>query len=333
MSENALAIWQEPANTNVGNLCDEAVYKEYIQLRAKISEIGQLENLSKSEVARRADVAVGTFSQWFGGTYAGRYDKINERIRNWVNAFEDASEISRGLPKGPDFVPTRTSKELMETLAYAQMLPEMAIITLDAGMGKTRTAREYCASRPHAHLVTMSPATKTVYGMMSEIAYCLDVLPASSRNVHRVVGQRLGRAPNSLLIIDEAQNLIDSAVDQARSLLDLYKCGLVLMGNSEIYDRFDRKANGPSYAQIKRRIGRRMQRKSPYADDIKMFIDAWGVEDTGARNLLTGIGKKPGALGEIDKTMRLATILARGGDEEVAEKHVRAAWENRGMEY
>lgn len=338
MKESAIAIWQEPINPEVLQSCQGEVYNVYHKLRTKIAEIAQRENFSKSEVARRADVAVGTLSSWFSGTYNGRYDKINERLQNWLHAFEEAADVSKGLPAGPEFIQTRTSRELIETFSYAQMLPEMAVVTLAAGMGKTRTAREFCASRPHAHLVTMSPVTKTVFGMMAEIADSLGVLtstgmPATAIHVHRVVAHRLGRTPNTLLIIDEAQNLIDEAVDQARSLLDQYKCGLVLMGNEEIYTRFDRKSNGPSYAQIKRRIGKKMHRRTPYAEDIQSFIDAWGVEDAGARKLLTGIGKKPGALGQIDKTMRLASIIARGDGDEIAEKHVRAAWENRGMEF
>ena len=48
--------------------------------------------------------------------------------------------------------------------------------------------------------------------------------------------------------------------------------------------------------------------------------------------MLTGIGNKPGALGQIDKTLKLAGLLAAGDGGAITEKHIRAAWTNRAVE-
>lgn len=59
------------------------------------------------------------------------------------------------------------------------------------------------------------------------------------------------------------------------------------------------------------------------------------MEEEAARKFLTGIGHKPGALGQIDKTMKLAGMLAAGdanGGSAIAERHIRKAWTNRGVE-
>jgi DNA transposition AAA+ family ATPase len=307
--------------------------KDWQELTAKVAEIAIQNGWSKAEVSRRSGVPDGTFNQWFSGKYAGRLDETNNRVRQWLDAVQEMSALGAGIPQSPPFIMTRTAKEIVETLTYAQMMPEMAIVCLGAGVGKTIACRAYCATRPHAYHVTMSPNTKTVHGMLTEIATTFGISQHNPARLHRSIGERLQRnGRKTLLIVDEAQNLVDSAVDQLRNLLDVNECGIVLSGNQEIYGRFSARSDGPSYAQIKRRIGKRLKRLTPYPEDITAFIDAWGIADPSARKLLVGIGNKPGALGQIDKTLKLAGLLAAGEGTAIGEKHIRAAWSNRSVE-
>jgi len=307
--------------------------KDWQELTVKVAEIAVHNNWSKAEVSRRSSVPDGTLNQWFSGKYAGRLDETNNRIRQWLDAIEEMSALGAGIPQSPVFIKTRTANEIIETLTYAQMMPEMAIITFGAGMGKTMTCRAYCSTRPHAYLVTMSPHTKTVHGMLTEIAAAFGISQHNPARLHRSIGERLQRnGRKTLLVVDEAQNLVDAAIDQLRNLLDVNECGIALVGNEEIYGRFAARSDGPSYAQIKRRIGKRLKRLVPYKEDIVALIDAWGIADPAARSLLTGIGNKPGALGQIDKTLRLAGLLAAGESTKIGEKHIRAAWSNRSVE-
>jgi DNA transposition AAA+ family ATPase len=307
--------------------------KDWQDLTAKVAEIAIQNSWSKAEVSRRSGVPDGTFNQWFSGKYSGRLDETNNRVRQWLDAVEEMSALGRGIPQSPGFIQTRTAKEIVETLTYAQMMPEMVIVTLGAGVGKTMTCRAYCATRPHAYLVTMSPHTKTVHGMLTEIAAAFGISQHNPARLHRAIGERLQRnGRKTLLVVDEAQNLVDTAVDQLRNLLDVNECGIALVGNEEIYGRFAARTDSPSYAQIKRRIGKRLKRLMPYPEDITALIDAWGIADAGARKLLTGIGNKPGALGQIDKTLRFAGMAAAGEGAAIGEKHIRAAWSNRSVE-
>lgn len=333
MNEENRATWDETPSGDAVRVCLPKVYAEYLDLRDELKAIAQKQNWSRNEVARLSGIPIGTLSQWFSGKYSGRYDRINERVRKYLAALGEMSEIARTLPAGPGYIETRTAREIVETFTYAQMMPGMAIVTIAAGNGKTTAAKHYIETRPHAYLATMSPATRKVHGMLTEIADCLGISTLSASRLHRAIGKRLGQHPRSLLILDEAQNLSDEAVDQARAFLDQFSCGVVLMGNEEIYTRFDAKTDGPSYAQIRRRIGKKMWRRTPYAEDIKALIDGWGVDDAAARKFLVGIGQKHGALGSINETMKLASILAAGaGEKDVTERFIRAAWENRGLE-
>jgi DNA transposition AAA+ family ATPase len=337
MNHQPNSIWSLPTLTPTSDGLGRAAHdiEEWKALTTRIATLATSNNWSKAEVARRSGAPEGTLSQWFSGQYKGRLDTTNARMRQWLDSVEEMDAMTRGIPDSPPFVETRTSREVFETLVYAQMMPEMVVVTLGAGMGKSITCKHYCSVRPHAFHCTMSPNTKTVHSMLVELSTALGVTQHNPSKLHRAIGERLQRnGRKTLLIIDEAQNLVDAAIDQLRMLLDINECGIALVGNEEIYDRFKNRPNGPSYAQIKRRIGKRLKRMQPYAEDIRVLIDAWGIpaEDEGSRRLLTGIGNKPGALGQIDKTMKLAGLLAAGDGAAISEKHIRAAWTNRSVE-
>jgi len=302
-------------------------------LTERVARVAGQHGWSKAEVARRSGMPEGTFSQWYSGKYAGRLDAQNAKMSAWLEAVDEMQSVAATIPEPPGFVVTRSGRDVIETLTFAQMMPDFVVITLAAGMGKTAACRHYVRSRPNAFLVTMSPHTKTVHGMLVELSAALDIMQHNPAKLSRAIGQRLRRTGSgSLLIVDEAQNLKDDAVDQLRHLVDIYECGVALVGNEEIYSRFQRSDDGPSYAQIRRRIGKRLRRRKPRPEDIAAILDAWKIEDPGARKFLTGIGNKPGALGQIDKTLRLGFMLAAGAGQPLNVDHLKAAWSNRDVE-
>lgn len=299
----------------------------------KVIEVAEKYGWTKSEVARRADVPVGTFSQWFDGNYKGQIGKQTQRIERWLNALAEISEAVQAIPPPPEFVPTKSARELIDTLLYAQAMPEMVVVTYGAGMGKTITCEHYAKEHPHVYLVRMRPTTSRVHSMLQEIGLELGIAERNPARLDRAIGEKLRRnGRNTLLIIDEAQNLVDDAVNQARYFLDHYGCGIALVGNEELYTRFGGEKPLAGYAQIHRRIGRRLRRLQPLQEDIDALIVAWQIEDEDVRKLLRAVGRKPGALGQITKTMQLAGMLAAGDRKPVGSGHVRAAWSNRGGE-
>jgi DNA transposition AAA+ family ATPase len=299
---------------------------------AAVRRIAGRDTLTKSEVARRADVPLGTFSPWFDGTYTGKITSITARVERWIAAIEERARVA-GDVREPGFVQTRTAAEVIDTLVYAQALPEMCVITLGAGMGKTITARHFADTRPHAVLVTMRPSTAKVYGMMGELCAALGVIEYGPARLDRAIGERLKRnGRHTLLMVDEAQNLDDQAVNQLRYYMDEFGCGIALLGNEELYGRFGGAAPKPAYAQLHRRIGKRLKRLAPLQADIDAIVAAWKLEDAEAANLARAIGRKPGALGQVSKTLILAHMLAAGDSKPLSADHVRLAWQNRGGE-
>ncbi|TCT39600.1 AAA family ATPase [Martelella mediterranea] len=326
--------WERPiAGPELSSNRSQADIDLWWSLIDRVIETATTNGWTKAEVARRCGMADGTFSQWVSGKYNGRLDKQNQTVRQWLEEVEDQTAFAASIPQSPTFLKTQTAREVVETLNWAQITSDFVIVTLAAGMGKTIACRHYCATHPHAYLATVSPHTKTVHAMLVELAAELNVQEHNPAKLTRAIGKKLERiGSGTLLIVDEAQNLVDDAINQLRHFVDIYGCGVALVGNDEVYGRFTNRSEGRSYAQLKRRIGKRLNRQKPLKQDLETFIAAWGVSDPAAIKLLAGIGSKGGALGQIDKTMKLAAMLALGRGEDVGVKHIETAWRNRDVE-
>lgn len=301
------------------------------QLIDSVADVARENGWSKAEVARRINMADGTFSQWFSGKYTGRLDGHNRTVSQWLSAMKESAAIVNSVPKSLSFMALRGAVEIFETLNWAQACPDFVMITLGAGMGKTEACQHYERTRPHVFRATVSENTKTVHGMLVELAEELDVQEHNPARLARAIGNRIKRAGDgTLLIIDEGQHLNDEALNQLRHFVDIYKCGVAIVGNSEVYSRFSKAKKGKSYAQLKSRIGKRLQRTAPFAEDLRAFIAAWNITDPDSIKFLMGIGIKGGAFRQIDKTMKLATMAAKG--EDVTLRHIEWAWMNRDVE-
>ncbi|WP_048648973.1 AAA family ATPase [Nitratireductor soli] len=306
---------------------------EWWRLIDRVIETAGAMSLSKRDVARKIGMAEGTFSQWFSGKYDGRLDTQNEKVSRWVNAIEETQDLAGAIPTSPRFLKTRVSIDIIGTLTWAQKATDLVTITMGAGCGKTETCRHYRDTRPNVFMATMSPNTRTVHGMLTELSDKLDVMVHNPARLGSAIGRRLERSDgDTLLIIDEAQNLVDDAINQLRHFVDNHKCGVALIGNDEIYGRFTKRKDGPSYAQLKSRVGRRLRMAKPPLEDLHAFIAAWGVTDPDCMKYLTGIGLKGGGLRQIDKTMKQARMEAAGRDEPLDVKHIRLAWNKRDVE-
>ena len=299
----------------------------------QVAAIASRERWTKQEVATRIGMPDGTFSQWYSGKYTGRLDAQNAKVENWLATIEDHQAIERAIPSSPKFIGTRISKEIMDMMQAARALPAMNLITADAGIGKTFTARHFIAHNANTWLVTISPHTKTIHGMLLVVAEAVGISQPNQAKLVSSIGSRIKKqgAP-TLLIIDEAQNLSDDSINQLRHFVDNYECGVALLGNNESYSRFTAWGKGTKYGQLRRRILKRLNLTTPYSQDLGAFIKAWGIVDPAMVTFLTGIGLKPGALGQIDMTLKLAYLSAMGQDRKITLADLKKAWRNRDVE-
>ncbi len=338
MNKSKMTSWELPDFETLradGFGPSNGAFDDWVKLVTAVSEIGQNNSWSKRGLSQSAGVADGTFSQWLSGKYQGSYENVNRDIRRWLDAYGEQARMAAELPKSPSYFDTSMSRQMLDCLRAAQIMPGIVTISCEAGLGKTMTAEHHKALTPNTFMATISPHTKTVHGCLVEIAETIGVSSRNNGTLVRSIGERIRgtNEVNTLLIIDEAQNLIDDAINQLRHFTDQYKCGIALVGNSETYTRYSNEwSSGPKFGQLRRRIFKRMKIDKPPLEDVDLFLSAWGVSDEQSRKFLTGVAMKPGALGQVDQTIKLAKIMATGEQREATYEDFKAAWQNRGVE-
>jgi hypothetical protein len=287
----------------------------------------------KAAIARRAGIGHGTFSQWHSGNYRGRYDTINATVATWLGNLGGVKEIQSAVPVAPDYLPLDFALTVERMCSIAQIMGTMVMITAEAGVGKTMAGRQYVATHANTWYVPISPHTRTVHNMLAEIVRITGIDERNAGRFVHAIGKRVQKTGDgTLLVIDEAQNLSDEAINQLRHFADNYGCGIALLGNTATYARLSAWGKGDKYAQLSRRIFKRVKQERPTPDDIASFIGAWGVEDPDMVEFLVGVGMKPGALGQVDMTIKLARMAAQGGNRALTLRDLRAAWSNRDVE-
>lgn len=332
--ERAIMGWAaEPDDPRVlqPTITDDQV-KLWKQTRTAVREVAERERRSMADVHRSSGVAQATLSAWYAGRYRGSYANVTAEMRRWLAATVEARHAALPQLVEPGFVETKIAKRVLEELLYAQEMPGVVVITLGPGMGKTTAIREARRLRPNTFVVTLSPSVQTVPAVMREVAIAVGI-PSHPRELRTRIGEKIRRnGRKTLLMIDEAQNLSDDAVQELRHLFDIYEVGLALLGNEDVYTRWGATKPRDGYGQTHRRIDGRLRKLKPTTQDVELFVDAWGIADLEINALLRQIGMKPGAFGQISKTLKRAALRASGAGRSMTADDVRKAWFNRSGE-
>ncbi|WP_370631492.1 AAA family ATPase, partial [Methylosinus sp. Sm6] len=323
--------WGDPAGEPT-HLAEKPL-NEWRRATREVRALAEQLGISMAEVCRRADVPQGTLSPWYAGNYNGNYPNTTARVRKWLDAEATRRAASLATLAEPAFVETATAREALNAIIYAQTAPAFVLITLGAGMGKSTVSRHVVATRPHAYRVVMRPSTGSVHSMLNVLATEIGVVERDPKKLAYTIGGKLKRnGRNTLVMVDEAQNLTEAAVNELRYYMDEYGCGIALLGNEEVSTRWGQTTPREGQAQLHRRIGMRIRRMTPRQADIDAYVDAWKIEDPEVRKLARAIGRKPGALGQIAESLKLAAIMASGAGRDITADDLRQAWANRGGE-
>ncbi len=321
----ANGIWGPPKNEP--KIDDLLLLDRWRAATVELQHVAGEKSWSKSEVARRADVAGGTLSGWYDGTYGGRYDTTTRKMENFLASLKESAKATAALPVDPGFVQTRLARELYDRFTYAQALSTMAAVRVKAGLGKTIAAETFAASRPHVFHITLSPSSRSPYKLKREIGECLGLNTQNYQTLKTDIVRALKREGYSaLLIVDEAQNLDADCINEMRYFLDVAKCGIVLLGNNQ--GTIPYKDGG----QLERRVGRPMVRRAPYDEDIDTLLSAWGIDDAEAREIASRIARKNGHYGTLTETIKMASIIAGGENRPITAKDLKAGFQLRSTE-
>ena len=281
------------------------------------------------ELSSLTDVVSSTLSLFASGKYAGRNEPIAAKVLAYRDRIAVQAEIAIDAPQVPDWYETATSKRLTFLLRWAQS-GKVVLIVSTPGVGKTKTARRFAEKDPNVWLATMSPNTSSPATMALEVAAAIGLgeIKGSPQSLSRKIKERVtGR--RGLIIVDEAQELTDKALNELRSWHDLVGVGIALLGNEKVVGQLDSKKS--ALAQVSSRVSLPMIQTGPMPGDMDALFGAWGITDERQKAFLTRIGNLPGALREVTMTLEVALMMSFGEEQKLTLEHLRDAAKQRNV--
>lgn len=208
--------------------------------------------ISQARIAPLMGVSMTALSQYRNGKYKGDVKAVEAKIDEYLNTVEAQQEIKEKTQEykgSEDYIPISISEDIYKMIKYAQLNGGIAIAHGDAGIGKTKAAQKFVRENPtQAIYLEMSPVAGTLTNMLRMLARALK-LPQSSNKFELVMDIRDKlEGTNKVIIIDEAQHLKLSALEQIRTLADPNSItgtkgvGIVLIGNTGSLLQNERKA-------------------------------------------------------------------------------------------
>lgn len=292
-------------------------------LNAHKEQTGQ----SWPQLSRMTDVAASTLSAFAGETYTGNNIGIAAKVQAYRDRLASQAELGADAPIVPDWYDTPTAKKVTNALRYAQS-GEMVLIVTPPGIGKTKAAQRFAAHDPNVWLATMAPSAAGVATMLTEIAEAVGLgqIKGSPQQLSRQIKARV-RGKSGLIIVDEAQELTDKALNELRHIHDLTQVGVAIMGNESVVGMLDGRKT--ALAQISSRIAKPIIIEEPGLGDLEALLDAWRVMDADQRDFLIKLGRMPGALRTVTQTLKSAAFLSWGAGKPLSLAYLREAAKER----
>lgn len=218
---------------------------------------------SQNKAASNIGISSPIISQYRRGIYTGDVNVVEQQLEEFFKANDEQSTMrNHRYPyvEASAYIPTSVSEDVYKAIRYCQLERGMVVLHGDAGIGKTKAAEKFVLENPAAAIyIQATPSTGTLNILLKLIARALKVSEKNNK-LDLMIGirQKL-EGTNKIIIIDEAQHLKLSALEEIRTLSDPNTItgqagtGIVLIGNTEVYGRMLGKQEA-RFAQLFSRI-------------------------------------------------------------------------------
>lgn len=231
---------------------------------AELKEFMKLSKKSQRQISKETGLSSSVISQFLEGTYTGNNEKVDQTIRKYLIVSKErlnhvqATFFYEGL---------YNTKNVLFACAYAHRHNDIALVSGDAGAGKTTALEYYTKNNTGVVMVTADSCTTSATAILRVIAEKLGKQTNYRKSIlmQELINQLDGT--NRLIVIDEADHLTLQALQAIRNLNDRAKVGIVLSGNDKIYRQMLIGQKGQEFDQIRTRISVRKRVVNDYTPE------------------------------------------------------------------
>ncbi len=278
-----------------------------------------LAGVSSARVAISIRVKREELDRWHAGADAfnwpaGRFAEISHLVDAYL------SNVERSVGEEPPKpVETSVTRYIADAIDRARQLSTIILIDAPPGLGKTEGVAQFLEAAPREQPVwslTLRQAEISDLKVQSAIADEVGASHVWTRNGYAkgsfddIAEATKGR--RGVLIVDEANFLADArgtrgirTLNLLRGFSDAGLFGIVLLGNSEVYERLS--SDAAKFAQLLSRVeSGRVAIKGLYAgvpgdpqlteDDVCAVMESWRVGGAACQRLCFRLAARPGAL-------------------------------------
>lgn len=273
------------------------------------NELSELLNqTSANKLAKQMGFSPSALSQYLKGDYNGNIENLESKISAYIERQKErAAHWDMGV------VQTKTLAEMLVTIQTVHTLRAIGMIYGPAGIGKTCATLEYIKNTPGCIRITGVPDSKSVKGVISllyEAIFGSDLRGSARNGRLKVLDHLQGR--DLMVVVDEAHELTNEAIEELRGIHDASKCAMILIGTDEIFSRLTDRRAGRILQQLDSRISvRRQFGSAEILNDLNLICDEYDVFDKGVRSTLARYLQMGGLRRAVDQ-LKVARLIAAG---------------------
>lgn len=217
----------------------------------ELQEFMKLSGKSQRQISKETGISSSAISQFLDGIYKGDNEKVAQTIKQYLTV---SKERLNNIQNTVFYEGLYNTKNVLFACAYAHKHNDIALVSGDAGAGKTTALEHYTNNNTGVIMVTADSCTTTATAILKVISEKLGKQSnyRKSALMQELISQLKGT--NRLIIIDEADHLTLQALQAVRNLNDSAKVGIVLSGNDKIYRQMLIGQKGHEFDQIRTRI-------------------------------------------------------------------------------
>lgn len=229
---------------------------------------------SQRKAAQATGVTASAISLIRNGTYPANEQNQLDKLEKYFTVKDAASDTYEEVR----YAPISTSKKVYNTIRSCHIKGGFAIVTGDAGIGKTKAINKYLEdSENNTVVITVNPCQKSAKAVLKLLALKLNV--PLSQSTDDMWFSIVGKLHDGMVVIvDEAQLLTYQAIETLRSISDHFdNCGqtlgVALIGNNGIRERIEGKTR-EIYRQVNNRTWQRpfLQTSDVKLEDIRLLF-------------------------------------------------------------